>query len=192
MPRREHKYMFWTDLETTGSDLDAPSAYNGEPTKQHILEVGAAITDMQLNVLDTRDLVLHFIPVFENIKPVVVEMHQKNGLWRDAARSGMSIQQADNILSEWIKQYNGPNHMLFAGSGVAHFDRKWFKRDLPLTDKRLTHYAIDVGVIRRTFDMFLGIGDEWPEDGKTHRGLDDILFHIEEFKWALDKMRKGV
>lgn len=173
--------MFWLDLETTGSELE----------HNYIIEIGAAITDMNLNVLDARDYVIGYDIVHENISPVVEEMHTKNGLWRDVANSKTRIGEADNELAEWIRKYNKSNHMAFAGSGVMHFDRKFIKRDLPLLDARLTHWAIDVGVMRRTFKYLLGI-DEWPEDNKTHRAIDDVYFHIEEMKFALDKMRRGV
>lgn len=174
--------MFWLDLETTGSDLDG----------HHIIEVGAAITDMSLNVLDGRSYILNPGELPE-MAPVVLEMHRKNGLFNDMQKplKVTPLGVVDHELEQWIRKYNGSDHMLFAGSGVMHFDRKFIKRDLPLTDKRLTHYAIDVGVVRRTFELLLGIPG-WPEDNKNHRAFDDVLFHIEEMKWALDRIRLGV
>ena len=191
MADKEHKYLFWLDLETTGSDLDVVNERSGIRSRHEIIEIGAAITDTELNVLDGRSFVIGHDIVHENISPLVENMHTVNGLWADVAKSTMTIAEADATLAGWIRKYNGSNHMAFAGSGVMHFDRKFIRRDMPLLDKRLTYWAIDVGPIRRSFKYLLGV-DEWPEDTKNHRAFEDVLFHIEEMKWALDKMRRGV
>jgi oligoribonuclease len=191
MADRDHKYIFWIDLETTGSDLDTVNEHSGVRTRHEIIEIGAVITDMKLNVHDGRSHVIGHQIDMENVAPVVVDMHTKNGLWKDVAKSTLTIGEADNELAEWIKRFNGNDHMAFAGSGIMHFDRKFIRRDLPLLDKRITHWGLDVGVIRRTFKFLLG-SEEWPEDNKSHRAIDDALFHIEEMRFALDKMRTGV
>lgn len=183
MSKRNHKYMFWLDLETTGSDLETNT----------IIEVGAAITDMNLKVLDANEYIINPGTFKFEMNDFVREMHTKNGLLADMYNDNLTttLEAADKDMAEWIRGFNGSDHMLFAGSGVMHFDRQFVKRDLPLTDKRLTYYAIDVGVIRRTFESLLGIPG-WPKDTKTHRALGDVLFHIEEMRWALDRMRLGV
>jgi oligoribonuclease len=179
---RSHKYLFWTDLETTGSTLD----------DNQIIEVGAAITDTDLNVLSGRSYVLP-IMMKVDMKPVVIEMHTKNGLLKDTMNPFVYTSQdvVDYELAQWVREFNGSNHMLLAGSGVMHFDRQFIKRDLPLLNDRLTYYAFDVGVMRRGYEILLG-GEDWPADGKTHRAFDDVLFHIEEAKFVLDKLRRGM
>ena len=192
MPVREHKYILWLDLETTGSDLIVKGS---KDARHEIIEVGAAITDLGLNVLSSRSYVLGFDIAYENLKPVVLEMHTKNGLWKDVAKmnkvSSLRISDVDREMSDWIREFNGSNHMAFAGSGVSHFDRKFIIRDMPLLDNRITHWALDVGALRRTFKMLVG-SDEWPEDNKSHRALDDVFFHIEEMRYAVDIIRKGL
>lgn len=172
--------MFWTDLECTGSDLDS----------HQIIEIGAAITDLDLNVLDGREYVLPLLRDYE-IDPIVQEMHTRNRLWSDVAKSTLSIYTVDEELAAWIRKYNGSDHMWLAGSGVSHFDRQFFKRDLPLTNKRLTYYAFDVGDRRREYEI-IHKGTDWPKDAKDHRAFGDVLFHIEEAKFALDITRRGM
>ncbi len=181
MPKREHKYIFWTDLETTGSDLVGNT----------IIEIGAVITDMSLNALSARQYVIHSPGPMRHTAQVVVDMHTKNGLWADAARSVNTIDRVDAEIAEWIKKYNGSNHMAFAGSGVTHFDRQFIRRDMPLTDKSLTYWALDVGAVRRTYEMLAG-GTDWPEDTKTHRALGDVYFHIEEMRFVVDKFKRSM
>ena len=181
MADKDHKYIFWLDLETTGSELKGNC----------IIEVGAAITDMSLNVLDARTYTVNPGTFMFKMDDVVREMHTKNGLLAEIYKSDQHIGTVDKELAEWIRKYNGSNHMAFAGSGVGHFDRKFIRRDMPLLDKRLTHWSLDVGVLRRVFKYLL-FAPEWPEDNKSHRALDDVYFHIEEMRFALDRMRGGV
>lgn len=171
MGNHKHEYMFWTDLETTGSTLD----------DNQIIEIGAAITDMDLNIIDGREYVLPITRLVE-MKPIVIDMHTKNGLLKDSMASRLDINDVDAEIAEWIRKYNGTNHMLLAGSGVMHFDRQFIKRDLPLTNSRLTYYAIDVGVVRRFTELVCRL--PWIAENKSHRAYGDVLFHIEEAKYA--------
>lgn len=181
--KRVHEFIYWTDLETTGSDLDG----------NQILEIGAVITDMQLRPIQAREYVLPMTMKVE-MKPVVVQMHTKNGLFEDARESKWTLAEVDEELEEWIRSFNGSNHMAFAGSGVGHFDRQFYARDLPLTTARLTYWPLDVGVVRRFFTMLAGtdwLNDDNVSDPKSHRALADVYYHISEARYAVDIIRNG-
>jgi oligoribonuclease (3'-5' exoribonuclease) len=196
--RRGRQYIYWTDLECTGSTKD-----------DYILEIGAVITDRELNEIDDRQIVLPITAQMEeNLPDVVREMHTVNGLLDDckskvlALGEGMfivpekvsydhAVAEADLELSAWIKSYNGADHMPFAGSGVGHYDRRYYDRQLPLTSKRLTYWPLDIGVVRRFMDLAgvqLTTSITGGTDAKTHRALDDTRVHINEarrwIEWA--------
>lgn len=180
MPR-EHKFIYFTDLETTGSDLEG----------NDIIEIGTAITDMDLNIVDSANYVLPTTKRFEDLHPVVQKMHTANGLWADVQNSKVLLSNVDYDISERIRYFNGSNHMALAGSGVAHFDRQFIKRDLPLTNERLTYWALDVGSARRIYTMLAG-KTEWPDDTKTHRALEDVYYHIEEMRFLVNTWKGNV
>jgi oligoribonuclease (3'-5' exoribonuclease) len=179
--KHEHKFIYFTDLETTGSTLE----------DNEIIEIGAAITDMDLNIIDARDYVLPSTKKLEDLNLVVQDMHTKNHLWRDVTRSVLDIKDVDAEIADWIRSFNGSNHMAFAGSGVAHFDRQFYKRDLPLTNARLTYWALDIGSARRIYTLLAG-GIVWPADTKTHRAIDDVYYHIQETKFFVNKLKEVV
>lgn len=178
--RKGRNFILWLDLECTGSGDD-----------EDILEIGLALSSKELEVLDTRSIVLPMMPdKLETMADVVVKMHTNNNLLSDSMGLGfytsdmdkdMQLAQIDEELARWIKQYAGGDHVPLAGSGISHYDRKYIRRDLPLFDKRLTYWTYDVGVLRRTSEL---LGITWPEFhfSKTHRALDDALQHLEEFK----------
>lgn len=178
--RKGQEYIFWADLECTGSGDD-----------EDMLEIGAVITDRDLNELSYKNIVL---PVshekFDGMSDVVVKMHTDNGLLDEVTQRGfypspmhrdMELAAIDDMLATWVRSFAGGDHMPFAGSGIAHYDRKYIKRDLPLLDKRLTHYHLDIGSVRRWVERF---GLNWPEFHltKSHRALDDIRQHVEEIR----------
>lgn len=198
--RKGRNYILSLDLETTGSEDD-----------DYILEIGAAITDREWNEIDAKQIVLPITTEMEERLPDVVrQMHTVNGLLEDSRalrKQGDSlfimpemmlynqaIEAADKELTAWVKKYNGSDHMPFAGSGVMHFDRKYIKRQLPKFDKRITHWALDSGSVRRHMEL-AGIQLTASSLGapleKTHRALDDVRVHLAEEKrwmaWARDR-----
>lgn len=186
MPKPEDsQYICWIDLETTGNrDID------------QIIEIGAVMTDRDLNELSSKQIVISGPMIFKNgvvfmgskpelysIDPVVVEMHTKNGLLVDCRNSDNTTLSADLEMVEWIKQYTSGDHIPLAGSGVSHFDRRYIRKDLPKFEKFLSYWAYDTGIIRRTLKLF-GIDASAADttDDKTHRALDDIRAHVEEMR----------
>lgn len=118
-------------------------------------------------------------------KDVVREMHRKNGLSAEIdaimgdpdAEFAYAPATVDRRIADWLKPY-GPQHLIASGSGIMHYDRKFVKRQLPLYDKLITYWALDVGVLRRMWTrMGLPVA---PDDGKTHRALDDARVHATE------------
>lgn len=181
MPRND--LILFCDLETTGVERDIDS----------IIEVGIAVfTWPEFREHSSLSLVLQPTPeAFErmNGKDVVREMHKANGLLSDIeAGKGVTPKKADRLIDEHLSQYGSraSSHIPLGGSGVLHFDRPFIKRYLPLFDSRLSHWAYDVGVLRR---MFLLAGARHADDsGKTHRALDDARVHAEEFKFYMDRI----
>jgi oligoribonuclease len=187
--RKGKRFMLWCDLECSGSGDD-----------EEILEIGAVLTDSDLNEIDARNIVLPMMPeALDSMADVVVKMHTDNGLISDSMQLGfysgemgkdMHLAQVDEELERWIRSYAGGDHVPFAGSGVAHYDRKFIQRDLPRFNKRLTYYAEDIGSVRRIVKR---AGLEWPQFHltKEHRALEDARQHIEEARRFLAWCQKA-
>lgn len=125
-------------------------------------------------------------------KDVVRQMHETNGLM-DQVNSMRYLSwpeqeiflppAIDKSILAWLGRYDSgkTDHIPLGGSGVLHFDRRFIKKWLPRFDARLTHWAYDVGVLRRTF-IKAGVS-YYSDDAKTHRALDDARVHANEWRW---------
>lgn len=178
------EWVLWLDLETTGSDEDA------DP----ILEVGAVLcqNDAAMAEVERFDYVLgqpaSFWDSFNGLAPVVRDMHEANGLWRDVRASSWRAEDVDEEMAAIIREITGStNHVALAGSGVAHFDRRFIHRQLPRLDKRLTYWAYDVGVVRRFIETVPRhahlVTDRPRPETKAHRALADARDHRDEWLW---------
>ena len=169
------KRFAWVDLETTGSNEEI----------DQVIEVGIALAN---SIGDEFPYgVMSFVAhvEYEQIKaaPIAVQkMHEKNDLWADALKTKKTVAEIDESIDRWFAAITGENpdsQFILCGSGVGHFDSRFIRRQLPLFAKWLTYWTIDVGVIRR-FLRFCDIDMPPAEDVKTHRALDDALFHMDE------------
>lgn len=179
-------FILWIDLETTGSADDS-----------EIIEVGAVLTDtkdFEITAEFSRLVQCSaegLKQIYDN--PKVTQMHTENGLLKELREGGhSSISEADKELSAWLDANWGKStsHIPLGGSGVSHFDRKFIARYMPLMHKRMTYWAYDVGVLRRTF-LLLSMPTWAGTEDKTHRALDDIKFHVEEYRWYCNYLREG-
>lgn len=168
--------LLWVDLESSGSD----------ETKDCIIEVGAILTSTGLGVLG--EFQSNVEPTAEGLgrlmqNPVVRAMHESNGLLAELL-GPMPTPKAHEVakrMLEWLAHHDAKQgHVVLAGSGVGHFDRRFIARYLPQIDRFCRYWCIDVGVIRRAHEMWVGTEVSRANEGKTHRALDDIRCHLEE------------
>lgn len=181
MPRDD--IILWLDLETTGNKDDAL-----------ILEVGIVATGPgpEFPVKEAfLGIINHKVPLFPLMDDVVLSMHQKNGLLDDINLIGQSPEVVASRLETWLDHILGGSseHVVLAGSGIAHFDRKYIRRDWLWFDTRLAYYMYDIGVLRRMLRM-VGIESETDQSQTPHRALDDVFQHIRETRQLLRKVGK--
>lgn len=179
----DYTHLLWLDLETTGTDerLDG------------IIEAAVIITNPALEELDADEYVVK--PTDEQMQRLrdneyVFNMHSENGLLR-AVQDGYGADPAftdDQIVRLLEVHAIQPHRVLIAGSGVAHFDRRFVHHHLPRLDRFLAYPAIDVGVLRRAAEMWLLPLDGYPEAAnKEHRAMADIRLHLAEARWFMQR-----
>lgn len=158
----------WIDLETTGTDEATDS----------IIEVGVVITDEQLNTLAEGGWVVAPSAWPEQINGHVVKMHAANGLWSDVP-NGRDTEDVDRELAGLLDTYKDGGKIALAGSGVGHFDARFIKAHLPQSQRRLTYWPMDIGVVRRFATLILGEPKQQGHE-KDHRALNDARWHVQE------------
>jgi oligoribonuclease len=178
--------LLWLDLETTGSDVAHDS----------IIEVGCILTTTDLVVFGEFQAVV--VPEAEGygrlmLNDFVRGMHTNNGLLEDlTAGLGKKPHEVTKDLLAWLRSLGASEgRTVLAGSGVGHFDRKFIDRYMPQLSRFLRYWCIDVGVVRRAHEMWVGTVVSTANDGKTHRALDDVRCHLAEAQafrdlWADD------
>lgn len=187
MPPRKD-FILFLDLETTGVDAELDS----------IIEVGLSMVSTEEGYPEVGSFSRVVLPRISSYNrmlsvDVVREMHEKNGLLQEVKElvhpdDGVMFPahypwMVDKDIVNWMGEFvgNDKTHIPLGGSGVLHFDRRFIKAYLPLLDGRLTHWAYDVGVLRRTF---MKAGVKYASmDSKTHRALDDARVHAEEWRY---------
>lgn len=176
--------ILWLDLETTGTDerLDP------------IIEVGVILTTDKLDEVarfsevvappDVEAAVLRMVPV-------VVAMHKANGLIEELrAGSGRPVAVVERALISFLRTHTTGQQLPLAGSGVAHFDGRFIRAQMPMLAEHLYHFALDVGSFRRIARL-AGVKAPEPDHVKTHRALDDIAQHLDEGRWYLQFLRNA-
>lgn len=188
--------LLWVDIETPGVNA---YWYSSQP----ILEFGAIITDVNLNIQDTFHGYLDpgpYIYNHDNVPEVVHKMHTENGLWKDIKSAPpapsilnwyylhgaryLSAEHLDYSVNQWLRTFfdvddDEYGFVKLAGSGVSHFDSRIIKRQLSLTWHCLdgfdhdTKPTLDLGVVRRLLTYY-GMEQLWP-DRSNLRPLDEIL-----------------
>lgn len=188
-----HDVLAFADLETTGTD-----EHSGQ-----ILEIALVLTDWTLEELTGPHAWLHVPPGGtrhwrEAATPEVRAMHDRTDLWADLWEletngNPQTLDTIDRHLETIIRDVAGDAHVVLAGSGVGHFDRRWIRRHLPRFDDRLAYWPLDTGTIRRFLDRLVGLNIDRPDVpiGLPHRALPDTLQAIEEARLYADTIAQG-
>lgn len=170
-------HMLWLDLETTGTDEN----------EDLILEVGVVLTDMDLNVLGeygtpispdgTADLALFVLTHKDD--DYVLNMHTENGLIDAIAEASVERRKAEADILDLLGVHGvKKKRCVLAGSGVAHFDRRFLAVGMPELNAHLAYPTFDIGVIRRAESYWAPGWLATVNGEKPHRALDDAKLHL--------------
>ena len=168
--------LVWIDCEMTGLDLGSDL----------LIEVAAVVTDSELNLLgEGIDIVIGAdAEQLSRMPDVVREMHASSGLTDEVLASTVTLQEAEQRVLDYIKQYvPEPRKAPLCGNSIAT-DRGFLTRDMPLLDDWLHYRMVDVSSVKE-------LARRWyprayfnaPKKGGGHRALADIEESVQELKY---------
>jgi len=166
-------YALFLDLECSGSHED----------RDVIIEVGCILTSCSpgFEVIEeySRPVQHPGLDVRSMMDEVVLAMHTRNGLLAEIESGiGATPDLVEQDVLKMIDEHAKDSRVVLAGSGVAHFDRKFIKAEMPQLDHRLVYYSLDIGTTRRLARL-AGLSLS-PDSGKPHRALPDAQLALAE------------
>jgi oligoribonuclease (3'-5' exoribonuclease) len=184
--------LLWTDIESTGLDYD----------KDYILEIGVAVTDRSLNIIDSECYVRSFDPNspmwdrFADAPQIVLDMHKESGLIDDLYKPEECFD--DEFIKADIRRFmseNGVDKTTPVCGSSLRLDRNMLdKFALELFNPPSVSYrTIDVSSFKETIRryepvIYSGLEGVYAHAIKAHRPLADIEDSIAEYRYYLKSL----
>jgi len=179
-------FLAWVDLETTGLEpFD-----RGDGIRSRILEIGIIVTDGDLGFQHAGPN----LQIDESIllpDGVVKEMHEKNGLLQEVAKSTVSLEDAEQQCLRFLEPFGEPGTIPMAGSSV-HFDRKFLNAYMPQLHDWFGYRNVDVSSFHEMWKRWLPqVYGRCPEKRDLHRTRPDLEDSINLLRYYRGRVMEG-
>lgn len=169
--------LVWIDLEMTGLDVETCK----------IIEIAAIITDKDLNIVAQAEPIAIYQPddVLESMNEWCIKVHSETGLTQRVRDSAISLEKAEQIILEFIKQYVPYQSSPLCGNSIWQ-DRRFLAKYMPDIDDYCHYRMLDVTSLK-LLNEYWGDGENFYKKS-THKALDDIQESISELKFYRQKL----
>lgn len=160
--------IFWIDLEMSGLDVE----------HEVIIEVGAVITDLEFNDLESYHAVVKQPQIYiDNMDEWNTKQHGDSGLI-SLIPQGKPPHVVEEDLCQLVRKYFREERPVIAGNTIHH-DRTFINRYFPQFASLLHYRMLDVSAWKIIFNNKFNV----VYDKKNqHRAIDDIYESIGELK----------
>ena len=177
--KKNEATLLWIDCEMSGLD----------PASDKILEIAVVMTDDQLEQTIEGPSLAIKVPdeIIKNMDEWNTKTHTENGLV-DLCASGVSIQEAEKAIIEFIEQNKAypEKELELCGNSVWH-DLFFLRKEMPTLCNTQIRPVPVLDVSSIAFNEYL-INPDYKayEKNRTHRAMDDIKESIAELRYLRD------
>ena len=179
-PRPKKNNLVWIDLEMTGLD----------PKKCTIVEIGAVITDNELNILaETPAIAIHHsAKTLSSMELWSRHHHKKSGLTEECRKSKTGLKKAEEEILKFVKTHCKEKAAPLCGNTIWQ-DRRFLVKYMPRLEQYLHYRVVDVSSVKELVSRWYPADFKMPRDKKqTHRVLEDIRESIAELRYYREKV----
>ncbi len=165
--------LVWMDLEMTGLDAE----------KRVILEIGAIVTDGDLNIIaESPGIAINYPPgVLAKIDEWSRSHHEASGLMERVRQSLFDRAKAEEMMLSFVSQYCMKGVSPLCGNSIWQ-DRLFLIKHMPDLEAFFHYRIIDVSSIKElVFRWYPSLPPY--EKMMEHRSLSDIRESIEELRY---------
>jgi oligoribonuclease len=165
--------LIWLDLEMTGLD----------PDRQVIMEIGAAVTDDQLQLIaQSAAIAIHLSKAeLDGMDAWCVEHHGKSGLTDRCKTSKISRAQAETQIIGFLALHADPGVSPLCGNSIGQ-DRRFLVKYMPTLNDFFHYRNVDVSSIKELSRRWYPAHMQAPAKRKTHTVSEDIRESIDELR----------
>ncbi|CAG9769624.1 unnamed protein product [Ceutorhynchus assimilis] len=174
--------LIWIDMEMTGLNVD----------QDKIMEIACLVTDSNLNIIaEGPDLIIKQPKdILDNMNEWCIKQHRKTGLTEASLKSQTTLEEAENIILDFLKNHVTSNTCPLAGNSV-YMDRFFLIKHMPKLNGYLHYRIVDVSTIKEicrrwNTSVFKGL----PKKEFEHRALADIRESVAELKYYRENFFK--
>lgn len=168
------KWLLWTDIETTGLDVDHCK----------ILQIACILTnmDMSLKFVFPETNIKCEESSLENMDEWCKIHHGESGLVEKVRHSHISLEDAENSIIGFLNYHVTVNDTIYIAGNSVHFDKKFIDKYMPRLSNRLRYRILDVSSIALLFDhVFQDAARDKPAKKYNHTAELDIIESVDEY-----------
>lgn len=161
-----------------------------DPKTCTILEIGAIITDNNLEVVEEGPFIAihHSGKTLESMEAWSRYHHKKSGLTEQCRLSQFSLKKAESEILSFVKEHCREKTSPLCGNTIWQ-DRRFLVKYMPRLESYLHYRMIDVSSIKELVQRWYPLDHKMPRlKNQTHRVEADIRESIEELKFYREKV----
>lgn len=164
--------LIWIDLEMSGLNVNS----------EVILEIATIVTDSQLNIIaQGPNLIINQDnTILDNMDEWNTSHHQKSGLTEAVKQSKLSVNQAQEITLNFLKEHVKEKTAPICGNSIYQ-DRIFLAKYMPKLESFFHYRALDVSSLKIIMQSWHP-SYIFSTKSSSHRALDDIIESINECK----------